>query len=173
MSTERTSVLKHRPKEVAAMSKQKRRVVLYVLCILALAQLACGSTTLPAAMRGGGWFPEGDKKVTFGFQMTCDKETGKVGGQFEYNDHAAKVAFHGVIDDTVSDCELDAVNPAWEGTYTPQPKKLGPGGTFKVTKVGEDDELCFRVQIFSGVFYPYQRQDCLEGGNVKFWEQED
>jgi hypothetical protein len=130
-------------------------------------------STLPAAMRGGGWIPAGDKKVTFGFQMTCDKETGEVRGQFQYNDHAGQVAFHGVIDDNVPDCELGTMNPAWEGTYTPQPKTLGPGGTFKVTKIGEDDEPCLRIQTFSGHFYPYTRQDCLEGGNVTIWEHKD
>lgn len=156
------------------MSNKNRWLIFGVICVLAASQLAC---VLPAAMRGGGWLPSGDKKATLGFQVTCDKDTGDVHGQFQWYDHGRlwegkKVAAHGVMDYNLEGCETGDIHDVYEGTYWPQPKNLGDGGKFKYYPE-TDTPPCFEVVMLSGVYEGYQFRGCLDGGNIRVWEQED
>ena len=117
-------------------------MVLIAILVLASAGIACDENPdptdpeylLPAAIRGGGGFGSRNSKVTFGFQLTCDKATGEVRGQFQYVDRDGfeeygRVAFHGVVNMTAVDCKVSvdqADDPgSHQGTYNPQPRKLG------------------------------------------------
>jgi len=161
------------------MGKRKRwMVIAAVILVLVASQLAC-ATTLPAAVRGGGWIPVGEGKATFGFQLTCDAETGQAKGQFQYKDHSENTAFHGVLDTTINidgyePCEIPGEDIAFEGDYRPQPKKLGDGGTFTMTLLGgSEKDQCLRIELEDGIHDGYVREGCLGGGNIKVWDQEE
>jgi hypothetical protein len=158
-------------------------MVIVALCFLGLAQLACNgddpppdpepdeTVTLPDAVRGGGWVPSesGEGKATFGFQLTCDKETGDVEGQFQYNDHTAGVAFHGVVQYDLPGCIVqgtDDTDFVYKGHYTPQPKHGDPGGDFEIRL---DEQGCLTVDPLNGIYGSYDHSACLEGGNIRIW----
>jgi hypothetical protein len=157
--------------EVGRMKKGNPWLMVFVaVLVIGLAQLACDDDPLPAAARGGGWIQSGEGKATFGFQLTCDQETGKVKGQFQYNDHAHRVAFHGVVKDEIENCEVDGTDPFYEGSYTPQPKKAGDPGTFRVELDGDN---CLKVTLTGGVHDGYEHSGCLGGGHLNIWEWAD
>ena len=155
-------------------------MVFIAFCVLGLVQLACeyepdppepgARVTLPAAARGGGWIVSDGGKATFGFQLTCDKETGDIQGQFQYNDHAAGVAFHGVVQDHADDCrvEVPAVGDPlpYGGVYTPQPKKLGDPGDLEIAL---DVDGCLWVTLTGGIHDGYSHGGCQEGGSLRVW----
>jgi hypothetical protein len=151
-------------------------MALIALCVLGLAQIACdeddpeptprpdGRFQLPAAVRGGGWFQVEEGKATFGFQLTCDPETDLARGQFQYNDHVAGRAFHGVVEQPIVDCLVTELS--YTGEYTPQPPTAGYPGTF-VLELSEDS--CLTITLNEGVYAGYSRSGCLEGGKLRFW----
>ena len=159
-------------------------MVMIAICFLALAQIACDPTPdpdpdppdpgeevrLPSAARGGGWIISGDGKATFGFQLTCDEETGAIKGQFQYKDHAQNVGFHGVVQDESDGCMVPGTELFYEGRYTPQPKNLGDPGDLVIALAGEG---CLSVTLSGGVHGGYSHSGCLEGGNVQFWLASD
>jgi hypothetical protein len=180
-------------KEVGTMRKRNPWLrVIVALCILGLAQLACGTEDppdppdpgqgpLPAAVRGGGWIPAGEAgegKATFGFQLTCDSLTGEVRGQFQYNDHAAGIAFHGVVDDQIDGCTVTLSSassgsdpaPGYSGYSTPQPQKARDPGDLLIAL---DEQSCLPVTLTGGAHRGYSHSGCLEGGNIQFWWEEE
>lgn len=120
----------------------------------------------------------------------------QITGQFQFKDHDQKVSFHGNInsipyeeDNEFTSCEAidQLVNSGGEiqafsksmyfsGTYQPQPKKAGDGGTFTALVSDEESSantvLCdgnsdfISLEIESGVYSGYSAQGCLEGGNI-------
>jgi hypothetical protein len=141
----------------------KRHTLLFVAGLLVLALVVSGCTSL----QGGGWIAgaPGDGKATFGFQMTCDPDTNEASGQLQYHDHAANVAFHGVVDGVPNQCGYGE----YTGTYTPQPKNLGPGGTFLVEVTDgsyADQSDTFEITLIGGVYDGYSNAGELGGGNI-------
>lgn len=161
-------------------------MVVVALGVLSLAQIACGAqdpptppgpgddVQLPAAARGGGWILSGDGKATFGFQLTCDSETGNVQGQFQFRDHARGVGFHGVLQDHIDGCtvtipsDIPETEPmlAYKGQYTPQPKNAGDQGDL-LLKLGE--QSCLSITLTGGAHDGYALSGCLEKGNIRIW----
>jgi len=120
-------------------------------------------------------------------------------GQFQFKDRNNDVSFHGKIDssadllplglDQFSCQELGiflndnpftggtAAQSAFiaQGTYTPQPKKIGLGGEFRVTanalSTDPDFPDCIGgdilgVEIISGVYEGYTQVGCVLKGNI-------
>jgi hypothetical protein len=123
-----------------------------------------------------------NNKATFGFEFSgaydesCEEAT--IVGQFEYNDHKNDVAFHGVVDDYKEKCYGDDKKICFHdadcvtGSYTPQPKNLGPGGTFLLCVKdggipGPDKYDEIALKLYGGVFNGYAvKGEYLEGGNI-------
>ena len=160
-----------------------------VLSVAVLSLTGC----IAGTYTGGGWTPspyDAEAKATFGgnFHAIDVDGDGEVfdwesetfdpddsfKGQFQYNDHGADVAFHGVVDGAYFStegniCGAPCDRPSlysiigsayFEGTYTPVPKKIGPGGRFEALLIdngepGADagDELW--IVCTSGVFAGY------------------
>ena len=111
-------------------------------------------------------------------------------GQFQFKDHADKLSIHGVVDYIPYEgvilggagglsCEAlksfsDAFQPnvsSHTGTYTPQPKNAGEGGSMSIIAsdgVCGDDGTGDRIQVSltGGLYDGYTAGGCLEGGNI-------
>lgn len=184
------------------MSINISRSILWIIASLlfSIAITGCKKTS------GGGWIPVegGNGKATFGYQASCDNIehpsiqdffVGKVSGQFQYKDHGANIAFHGVMNaipyDTVPEltsCERMAELLAefggqgiglgfplnsfgMIGTYTPIPKNAGQGGQVSVLAVENENNVCsdgdaVAIQLQGGIHDGYLKIGCLEGGNL-------
>ncbi len=149
-----------------------------------------------AAAAGG---PTEGGIATFGFQGQArdrdgDGEIDDISGKLQYNDHANGVAIHGVVTDAGhpgfrvfnacidGECiggEVDENGDpilsesvfAAGGTYTPVPKRLGPGGTFEAGFVdwgqeGPNEGDIFRITLIGGVFDGYTNTAIIKGGNL-------
>jgi hypothetical protein len=147
-----------------------------VFAIVALALGGCDNDDIT----GGGWIgTDNGKKVNFSFNFKCkcdDNGPAKVSGQLQYNDRDGDVRFHGVVDSLVSGGTCDGLLNSWEGrycgSYTPQPRKLGAGGTFEIHLVdngeggpSKGDELT--LSLVGGVHDRYKIDATLEGGNIQ------
>lgn len=147
-------------------------MVLVAICVLSLAQIACvydphDPFQLPAAVRGGGWMATAEGKATVGFQLSCDADTGKASGQFQFNNHAG-LAFHGVVDEVVEGCQVESWDDyALHGRYTPQPKTLGDPGD--LTIMPPDDSGCITIELEGGMYGGESIDVCLDRGNITFW----
>lgn len=125
-------------------------------------------------------------KITFGFQFKCEEvECDQLlgsndmpylegSGQLQWNDHVQGIKFHGVADE-VPGCGViyGDSGEAWvQGTYTPQPKKIGEGGTFdlKVYDLGEpgpDAGDYIEIELDGGFHGGYEAEGYLGGGNIQ------
>jgi hypothetical protein len=152
-----------------------RRLALVLVIVVALLLAGCNTA------RGGGWIDsaltEGGK-ATFGFKFVCKE--GEASGQLQYNDHGdwngVHVRFHAVVDPTTSICGGAIGTGIFTGTYTPQPKKAGPGGVFTVGVVdggepGPSSDDLFAIQLTDGVFNGYTNSGSLGGGNIQVWDE--
>ena len=133
------------------------------------------------------------QKATFSYRVECigsysdaADAVRKVSGKLEYQDHAPwnrndgekpqRVAIHGEVGDVLKVydtwCSQNQNVAIFNGTYTPQPKSLGAGGTFTVRVVdngepGPSPEDTFEMQLCNGVFDKYYVKGTLAGGNLK------
>lgn len=180
--------------------KTKRNMLwLGITVALALLATGCGEDpgsggppvlTSPFITTGGGWIKSAacvtdpcKKKATFGFNMHfLPNEIGTpptIKGQFQYTDHGewmnyAKVSFHGVPESL----SVEGNVYEGEGSYTPQPKTLGPGGTFVVHvedlgQSGPSTSDYISITLYDGVFNGYSNAGNLKGGNIQAHVDED
>lgn len=151
-----------------------------VLLAVSIVLVALGLAGCPP-YSGGGWIYSQageDAKATFGFDLNC--EEGSTSGYLQYRDHGVQytgadgkersLGFHGEVTPTAANCsgEFDGW---YAGTYTPQPPKMGEGGSFLVIvtdngEVGPDKEDTIWVQLTGGVFDGYSHSGTLQGGNI-------
>ena len=154
------------------LEKAKAMMLARVVCLVAVALFAIGCFRVT----GGGWLtsaiPPG--KATFAFHGSCDPETGVASGKLEYHDHAADVHLHGVVSNLdVPGCiPIDVPFAIYAGTYTPQPKKLGPGGTFFIAvqdlgEPGPSSGDAISIALEGGVYDGYEHFGTIEGGNIQ------
>jgi len=137
---------------------------------------------------GGGWLDSAvdpAKKATFAVTAECKNGASVARGQFQYHDHggpwgpnALTVAAHGVINAPFEGvCIQPPVFPigVFTGTYEPQPKKLGSGGTFTISvedggEPGPSNGDTFFVEFVGGVFDGYSNSGNINGGNIQVHE---
>ena len=167
------------------MSGSLRRLGLFAL-IVAVA------TTTGCSINGGGWLQSlyTGGKVTFALNGRVDNNTGAITGEGELHDHDLKVDAHlsgqpitltndqaGTLVFNLSEClsvfDVNSGNPSiLTGTYTPQPKKAGPGGTFVAVvfdagKGGAGQGDFVFIEFFDGIYDGYLSCGYLQGGNIK------
>ena len=160
------------------MTKWKLAIVVLALCGLSLGGCR-GKWTGGGSVDGAS----GNGAATFGFNYIC--EDGKSNGHVQYVDHSPgqilgsgtpnQVRFHAEF---VFD-EEDCIEPGGSqppiimagGTYTPQPRKLGPGGDFVLFLVdggepGAGDDT-FEITLLGGIYDGYMNGGPLAHGNVQ------
>ena len=170
-----------------------RQLMMVTLGMAALLATGCS----PGKYAGGGWLPSADPTATdradiatFSFVVKAedtdgDGEPDTANGQIEYQDRGADVHIHGVVDEGASYAAtftfseegpiLNLLGVA-AGTYEPQPRSLGEGGTFEVavvtfdasTTVSTGQRDFVRIELFGGVYDGYVNQQFLEDGNIEF-----
>jgi len=165
-----------------------RQLMIVTLGMAAL--LATGCT--PGMYAGGGWLPSADPeatrpqdRATLSVFLKAEDTSGDgnadtIKGQIQYDDRGADVRIHGVVDDeggrfalfVPADCDecfvfSHAVGIA-TGTYEPQPRSLGEGGTFEVVVAPFDANSGFpaevQIELFGGVYDGYFNRQFLENG---------
>ena len=138
---------------------------------------------------GGGWIPSTiEGKATFGFSAKCVDEETATGdlvatfaeGQLQYQDRAAGVQFHAVLDptsiifnegDSCKDLKRrgsSGGNREFSGTYYPQPD--GASGTIEVyvydSGEGGIKQDYFRITLSGGEYPTYTNEGTVQGGNL-------
>lgn len=168
-----------------------RQLMMVTLGMAALLATGCE----PGKYAGGGWLPSAnpeatrpEDRATFVFvakgeDTDGDGEADTAKGQFQYHDRGMDVHIHGVVDAggsipvrvsfEVGGPFSDFVGLAG-GTYEPQPRSLGEGGTFEVVlftfdasttaSTGQRDFV--QIAFFGGIYDGYSNQQFLESGNV-------
>ena len=156
------------------------------LLMSTLALASCNDAT------GGGWLvsaTDPNKKAHFGFSFHCKDQDGMavVSGRVEYKDQGytvkdqngklQKLALHGNMDAkfsiTCADVEASfGETGSYSGTYSPQPKTLGEGGTFRLTvqdlgQKGRSKEDTFSLILTGGVYDGYSHDGVIQGGQIK------
>lgn len=158
------------------MTRRTRQLGVFVIGLALL-----GAGCRPGKYTGGGWLPsavESKGKATFGFNLHAydldgDGRTDSWKGQFQYNDHAAGVKFHG----TPTDGGWPETYPPFVGyfigVYEPRPGNVGPGGEFDAYIYDFDQDGEFNdgdyidILVYSGVYANYANSGYLGGGNIK------
>ncbi len=207
---------------------------LKVVTIVAIAfGIVSGLSACNKSSGGGVMAVDGDKKATFGYQLSCEdvlvstepeEYRAHVTGNFQFKDrngftdingdYHKSVSFHGRIDsDRVPQAEVDIVDSFGEftcdglgqlmqenpffgdqlqftllsyGTYTPQPKKLGLGGDFRINLTDSssviadptsgngcttDDGDFLNVEVLTGVYAGYNQGGCVDKGNISHFTE--
>jgi hypothetical protein len=152
-----------------------------IVVLATVAALAGGSIAVLRAdtrqpsetVNGGGSLPGGlGGKATFAIRADTDFPTGSptisVTGSGEYHDPSVDVDAHLTVLGRMG----GFAGITLEGTYTPQPTTLGPGGTFVMVVV--DGELIgpgmpdfFSIEFHGGVYDKEQNEGDLLGGNIQ------
>ena len=130
---------------------------------------------------GGGWIPSAaqrESKATFGFNIQAldtdgDGVADDAKGQVQYRDRAAEVSLHGVVEAAAVDLAATPPVGYGAGTYTPQPKKAGQGGSFLISvqdngEPGPSSDDWVEVYLEGGVYDGYINGQFLGGGNVQY-----
>ena len=106
----------------------------------------------------------------------------EVKGQLQYKDHGSDdikypkgLSIHGVVTGGGVFEGILSRSGELTGTYTPQPKKLGDGGTFIATvydngEPGASEDDSFTIELKDGVYDGYTNSGFLNGGNIKYHE---
>lgn len=167
-----------------------RQLMVGTLGLVALLAIGCS----PGKYAGGGWIPSADPeatdpadRATFAFNVKAedtddDGEADTAKGQFQYHDRGAGVNIHGVVEEggslpafvTFGGPFSDLLGAAG-GTYQPQPRSLGAGGTFEIgvvpfhasTNASTGQRDLVRIELFGGVYDGYFNQQFLGDGNVE------
>lgn len=148
-------------------------LMVMVFAIVALVGVGCND------INGGGWIKKNNgKKANFGFNFKCKGEgrgNAEASGQLQFNDHEEGVKFHGVVDsvpeNTCGGCAKE-FEGHYLGSYTPQPRKLGEGGRFKIHledrgESGHSKGDYFCLSLTGGIYDGYSLHGTLEGGNIQ------
>lgn len=161
--------------------------ILALPALLGAPLLFMGTTDCEGLHHGGGFVKMLDgSKATFGYQIRCEDavsdDSGNlicqdVSGSVQLNDAAAQVKIHGNVISHKGACGFDEneYSARFEGTYVPQPRHLGPGGTFSfcAKDYGEpgrgQDQIRFEIE--TGIHEGYQLLlEVIDGGNLQFKE---
>ena len=156
----------------------KKKSLIASLMVLFFIALVFGVTGCDCSdMNGGGTINTGtNQKATFAFQIKCDDSSGTplASGMLQFNDHGENIKFHAAIEGVsipAGFLEENSNEGAYQGTYTPQPKKLGEGGnfTFFLRDEGEGGLADDYVEIYltGGIYAGYSISGNLAGGNIK------
>lgn len=177
----------------------------YSSTLLLLVSMATLGLTGCLKTSGGGMMQlDSGGTATLGFQAACkDVPTttlatgivGRVTGNFQFRDQYLKISFHTKVDYipleslTCSEIgQLLASDPtqsylkryfAMNGTYTPQPAKLGAGGNITILVGADKDRNLTQcqngnfvtLQVLDGVYAGYGASGCVDRGNITVFSE--
>jgi len=165
--------------------KSRRPLMMTIVGLSAVALVGCAGK-----YTGGGYIDSvivgANSKATFGFNIDGTDVDGDgnpdlAKGQFQYDDHAAGVSFHVVVDERPLGliCNPDCVTPGasimvpYAGSYS---SKDGSGNvTLAVTSIndgfGNQVDSLWIYGVSSGPYAGYSNYGVVQGGKIKFHPQ--
>ena len=148
---------------------------------------ACGPYDTLLQATGGGWMPnessQGNGKATFGVDITCNTDSGKLNGEWVYHDKASGINAHGYL--TNSDggkfgalpCELTYPDISSDGIRLDYVKKPCHTGYCKglvrilfedTGEVGPEKGDALSIDFLTGPYWRYDHSETLGGGNLTY-----